>query len=54
MGRSKPRKPTRNQKDLIRKVGLDPADWLVLEEAASIMVLFHRNEKTSRVIMKAG
>lgn len=52
MGRSKPKKPTRNQKDLIRKAGLDPADWLVLDEAASMMTLLHRSRRTSNVIMK--
>ena len=52
MGRSKPKKPTRNQKDLIRKAGLDPADWLVCREFPDELRLAHKILRTTRIIMK--
>lgn len=46
-------KPTRAQKIQLREWGLDPADWLVVKDTSTEMVLVHRySDKTKRVIQK--
>ena len=45
--------PTREQKKLISKMKLNPADWLVERDTTEKMVLVHRySDKTKREIHK--
>lgn len=47
------RKPTREQKKLIQKWGLDPAVWFVVKDKPDQMELVHRHsDKTTRIIHK--
>ena len=52
MGKSKAVKPTRNQKERIRKAGLEVDDWLVLYETDDGLHLVHRASGKSRHIKK--
>ena len=46
-------KPTREQKKLIQKWGLDPAMWLVVKDQPEKMELVHRySDKTTKTIHK--
>lgn len=46
-------RPTREQKKLIQKWGLDPAVWLVTKDTPELMELVHRHsDKTKRTILK--
>lgn len=45
--------PTREQRKLLQKSGLTPADWLVVKDTPEQMVLVHRySDKTTRIIEK--
>lgn len=52
MGKSKSRKPTREQKKLISAAGLRPEDWLVITDIPKCLHLVHRGTGTSRHIDK--
>lgn len=47
------KKPTREQKKLIQKRRLNPADWMVERDTTEKLVLVHRHfDSVSRVIHK--
>ena len=47
------KKPTRQQRMLMQKWGLDPAVWLVVKDEPTRMLLVHRHsDKTTRTIPK--
>jgi hypothetical protein len=47
------KKPTREQKKLIQKWGLDPAVWLVTKDTPERMELVHRySDNTTKIIHK--
>lgn len=47
------KKPTREQKKLIQRWGLDPAVWFVVKDTPEEMLLVHRySDKTQRTIHK--
>ena len=47
------RKPTRNQRKFIEAHRLDAANWLVVKDTPSEMVLSHRHsDATTKVIQK--
>lgn len=47
------KKPTREQRKLLQKWGLDPLVWLVVKDTPEQMVLVHRHsDKTTRTIHK--
>lgn len=49
------KKPTREQKKLIQKRKLDPADWMVERDTPEEMVLVHRHfERVKKIIPKGG
>lgn len=52
MGKSKARKPTREQKNFISAAGLQPDDWLVITDIPNCLHLVHRGTGTSRHIEK--
>lgn len=52
MGKSKARKPTREQKNFISAAGLQPEDWLVITDIPKCLHLVHRGTGTSRHIEK--
>lgn len=52
MGKSKARKPTREQKNFISAAGLQPEDWLVITDIPKCLHLVHRGTGTSRHIDK--
>lgn len=46
-------KPTRNQKKLMQKWKLDPADWLVVKDLPDRIELVHRHfERVKKIIHK--
>lgn len=46
-------KPTRDQRKLIKRCGLDTHEWLVIKDTSTEMVLLHRHyEHVIRVIAK--
>ena len=47
------RKPTREQKKLIQKMKLNPADWMVERDTPEKLVLVHRHfDSVTRIIHK--
>ena len=47
------KKPTREQKKLIDKLKLNPADWMVERDTPEEMVLVHRHfERVKKIIIK--
>lgn len=52
MGGSRAKRPTREQKILIAKAGLDPAFWLVCREFPDKLRIAHKILGTTRIIMK--
>ena len=52
MGRSRAKKPTRNQKALMSKAGLVVNNWLVLEETKTDLRLVSRGAGVRRAIKK--
>lgn len=47
------KKPTREQKLLMQKWHLNPADWLVVKDTPQFMTLVHRySDKTAKTIPK--
>lgn len=52
MGGSRAKKPTREQKILIAKAGLDPADWLMCREFPDELRLAHKILRTTRIIVR--
>lgn len=49
------KKPTREQKRLMIKWKLNPADWLVERETATEMVLIHRHfDNKTKIVPKGG
>ena len=47
------KRPTREQKKLMQKWKMDPANWLVVKDTPSEMVLVHRySDSTVKVIPK--
>lgn len=49
------RKPTREQRKLMQKWGMDPVSWLVVKDTPTEMVLVHRHgDSTKKVIPKGG
>jgi hypothetical protein len=47
------KKPTREQKKLIQKWGLDSAVWFVTKDTPELMELVHRySDRTKRIIHK--
>lgn len=47
------KKPTRGQKKLMQKWNLDPANWLVVKDTPTEMVLVHRcSDSTTKTIYK--
>lgn len=53
MGRSRAKKPTRNQKALMSKAGLVVNNWLVLEETKTELRLVSRGDGVRRTIKKS-
>lgn len=46
-------RPTRTQRKLLQKWGLDPAVWLVVKDKPEQMELVHRySDKTTKIIPK--
>ena len=45
------KKPTRQQKILLSKLGLDPANWLVSKNEPKEMVIMHRHTTKTRTIV---
>lgn len=54
MGRSRAKKPTRNQKVLMAGAGLVPANWLVLRETPEELKLVSRGSGRRRTVKKGG
>lgn len=54
MGKSKARKPTREQKRWISAAGLVVKNWLVLSDTPEEMKLVNRGSGRNRKIKKAG
>lgn len=52
MGRSRPKRPTRDQKIRIKRAGQDPAGWLVLWENTGALRIVSRSNGTSMDIEK--
>lgn len=49
------KKPTVQQRKLIKSKGLDPAVWLVTKDTPTTMELVHRqSDRTKRIIHKEG
>lgn len=48
------KKPTREQKKLIQKQELNPADWMVERDTTEEMVLVHRHSDQKKIIPKGG
>lgn len=49
------KKPTREQKKLIQKQDLNPADWMVERDTTEEMVLVHRHsDREKKIIPKGG
>ena len=47
------KKPTREQRKLIERSKLNPADWLVVKDTPELMELVHRfSDKTTKTIYK--
>ena len=47
------KKPTREQRKLIQKCGLDPTVWFVVKDQPEKMELVHRySDRTTRIIHK--
>ena len=47
------KKPSREQRKLIQRWKLNPADWLVVKDTTEEMVLIHRlSDSTTRTIPK--
>jgi hypothetical protein len=44
------RKPTLNQKKLIKGAGLNPEDWLIVKNLSNELHIAHRNTKSKRTI----
>ena len=44
--------PTREQKEAIKKAGLNPLMWTVLKELPSGLIIIHRIEKSVKLINK--
>jgi hypothetical protein len=44
--------PTREQKEAIKKAGLNPLMWTVLKELPSGLIIIHRIEKAVKLISK--
>ena len=48
-----PKKPTREQRKLIERWGLDARDWMVCKDTPDEMLIIHRySDKTTRTIPK--
>lgn len=47
-----PNKPTRNQKELISKNGLDPENWRVIFESKTTLEIVSRRSGRRRVLNK--
>lgn len=47
-----PKKPTREQRKLIQRCGLDTYDWLVTKDTSTELVLVHRFTNTVKTISK--
>lgn len=48
-----PKKPTREQRKLIEKWGMDAHDWFVVKDTPNQMEIVHRvSDKTKRVLPK--
>ena len=48
------KKPTREQKKLIQKGKLNPADWMVERDTTEEMVLVHRHSGQKKIIQKGA
>jgi hypothetical protein len=46
------KKPTYEQRKLIKDAGLDSHDWLVVKDTPTEMILVHRHVDTTRTIIK--
>jgi hypothetical protein len=46
-----PKKPTRQQKEMIAKAGYVPENWLVLEKDNISMTIVNKESKRRRVIL---
>jgi membrane-bound lytic murein transglycosylase MltF len=49
----KGKKPTRNQKKLIKSAGLNPDNWFIVKNPSGELHLVHRETGTHRVISVA-
>lgn len=54
MGKSKCVKPTRSQKKAISAAGLDPKDWLVMDEDDHWVYIVHRSSGKSGKVKAWG
>lgn len=52
MGRSRATKPTRRQKEQMRRAGLIPKNWLVLKEDDAELTIVNRGSAKTRRIKK--
>lgn len=52
MGKSRAKNPTLEQKKVIVRGGLNPKDWLVLQDMEYSMILVHRSSGESRIVVK--
>lgn len=52
MGKTKAKKPTRDQKELMKKAGLIPKNWLVLDDHETLLHCVSRGNGISRYIRK--
>jgi membrane-bound lytic murein transglycosylase MltF len=44
------RKPTLNQKKIIKSAGLNPDNWLIVKNLSNELHIAHRNTKSKRVV----
>ena len=47
-----PQKPTREQRKLIERCGMDAHDWFVIKDTPTEMQIVHRNNNTMQTIQK--
>lgn len=50
--RASGKKPTHNQRQFLKSIGLQPANWLIIKDTPELMEIVYRYTEKKRVIEK--